>query len=123
MLLDERTYEVMRQRYKELFADRAQGNGGDDDVPYQIEAYITETGTGTIDAEYLDSKFRKYVKNLYTEGPGSENTRRAVQDLHKSFASLSQDDQVTAILILHDIERGDLHLEQGKTLQDYIANY
>lgn len=123
LLFDERTYETMRQRYKELFADRGGGEGGDEEVPYQIEAYITETGTGTIDAEYLDSKFRKYIKELYTEGPGAEATRKAVQDLHKTFASLSQEDQITAILILHDIERGDLHLEPGKTLHDYIARY
>lgn len=120
---DEQTYEIMRQRYKELFADRGGGDNGTGEVPYQIEAYITETGTGTIDAEYLDSKFRRYIKELYTEGPGAEITRKAVQDLHKSFASLSQEDQITAILILHDIERGDLHLEQGKTLHDYIAGY
>lgn len=119
--IDEQTYLVLLQRYKELF----EPGGGTEHTEweYDIDTYITETGTGTIDAEYINSKFVRFVKNLYTEGPGSELTKKALQDLHKSFASLSQTDQRTAIVILHDIQRGDLRLELGKTIYDYIAQY
>ena len=65
----------------------------------------------------------KFVKNLYMNGPGSELTKEALKELHKTFASLSQRDQRTAMVVLHDIESGDLHLEAGKTIQDYIAEY
>lgn len=103
------------------------GNGGGsterDDFDYPIDTYITETGTGTIDAEYINSKFVKFIKNLYMSGPGSELTKEAFKELHKTFASLSQKDQRTAMIILHDLQSGDLHLSPGKTIYDYIAEY
>ena len=122
MELDEQTYLILLQRYRELFEP---GDPGDPKDPweYQIDTYITETGTGTINAEYINSKFQKFIKNLYTEGPGSEMTKAALEELCKTFATLSQKDQRTALIILHDIQSGDLHLEQGKTIYDYIAEY
>ena len=122
MELDEQTYLILLQRYRELFQG---GDGGDPKEPweYTIDTYITETGTGTINADYIDSKFQKFIKNLYTEGPGSEITKAAFEELCKTFATLSQKDQRTALIILHDIQSGDLHLEQGKTINDYIAEY
>ena len=122
MELDEQTYKILLARYRELFTSPGGGEGGDDDV-YQLEAYITETGAGTIDAEYIDSKFIKFVKNLYTSGPGSEHVKVAQAELHNAFASLSQRDQRTAQRILHDIESGDLRLSPGKTIYDYILDY
>ena len=119
---DEQTYKVLLQRYRELFVKTSGGDGEDDDV-YQLEAYITETGAGTIDAEYINSKFIKFIKNLYTSGPGSELVKAAEAELHNAFASLSQRDQRTAMRILHDIESGDLHLNKDKTIYDYILDY
>ena len=122
MEIDEQTYYILLQRYRELFEG---GTPGDpkDTWEYAIDTYITETGTGTIDAEYIDSKFQKFIKNLYMEGPGSEITKSALEELCKTFATLSQKDQRTALIILHDIQSGDLHLDKGKTIYDYIAEY
>lgn len=122
MELDEQTYKILLARYRELF-QRGGGSGGDDNDVYQLEAYITETGAGTIDAEYINSKFIKFVKNLYTSGPGSEHVKVAQAELHNAFASLNQRDQRTAQRILHDIESGDLRLSPGKTIYDYIVDY
>lgn len=122
MELNEQTYLILLQRYRELFEPSVTGDPKDP-WEYQIDTYITETGTGTINAEYIDSKFQKFIKNLYTEGPGSEMTKAALEELCKTFATLSQKDQRTALIILHDIQSGDLHLEQGKTIYDYIAEY
>ena len=122
MELDEQTYKILLARYRELF-QKGTGGGGDDDDVYQLEAYITETGAGTIDAEYINSKFIKFVKNLYTSGPGSEHVKAAQAELHNAFASLNQRDQRTAQRILHDIESGDLRLSPGKTIYDYILDY
>lgn len=119
--LDEQTYKILLQRYRELFTSTG-GGEGENDV-YQLEAYITETGAGTIDAEYINDKFIKFVKNLYTTGPGSELVKAAERELHNAFASLSQRDQRTAQRILHDMESGDLRLSQGKTIYDYILDY
>lgn len=122
MEIDEQTYYILLQRYRELFEG---GTPSDpkDTWEYAIDTYITETGTGTIDAEYIDSKFQKFIKNLYMEGPGSEITKSALEELCKTFATLSQKDQRTALIILHDIQSGDLHLDKGKTIYDYIAEY
>lgn len=122
MELDEETYQILLQRYRELF--ESSGSGEDKEKwEYAIDTYITEKGTGTIDAEYIDSKFQKFIKNLYTEGPGSELTKQAMKELCKTFATLSQKDQRTALVVLHDIQSGDLHLDKGKTIHDYIAEY
>ena len=122
MLLDEQTYKILLARYRELFT-KTKGGGEEEDVVYQLEAYITETGTGTIDAEYINSKFIKFVKNLYTSGPGSDHVKATKAELHNAFASLNQRDQRTAQRILHDIESGDLRLSPGKTIYDYILDY
>lgn len=122
LAFDEQVYKILLQRYRELFTSSGGGGGNDDDV-YQLEAYITETGAGTIDAEYINEKFIKFIKNLYTTGSGSELVKTAQRELHNAFASLSQRDQRTAQRILHDIESGDLHLVKDKTIYDYILDY
>ena len=122
MEFDEQTYKVLLARYRELF-QKGTGGGGEDEDVYQLEAYITETGAGTIDAEYINEKFIKFIKNLYTTGPGSEQVKAAQRELHSAFASLSQRDQRTAQRILHDIESGDLHVVKDKTIYDYILDY
>lgn len=123
MDIDEPTYMVLLQRYRELF-EGGTGPGGDEkEFDYPVNTYLIERGTGTIDAEFLNAKFDKFIKNLFTSGPGSELTKEAFKELHKTFATLSQRDQRTAMMILHDLESGDLRLEHGKTIQDYIAEY
>jgi type I restriction enzyme R subunit len=119
--LDEHTYLVLLQRYRELFVSTP--GPGQEPWEYEIDTYITETGVGTIDAEYINSKFIKFVKNLYTSGVGSEHVKAAQAELHNAFASLNQRDQRTAQRILHDIESGDLRLSPGKTIYDYILDY
>ena len=50
--LDETTYLILALRYKELFSGGGVGPGGDD-VPYEIDSYLTEINTGVIDANYM----------------------------------------------------------------------
>lgn len=121
MEFDEQTYQILLMRYRELFGPVEPGKERDFDYPE--DSYITEIGTGKIDADYINSKFQKFIKQLYAEGPGSEQTKAALKELHKTFATLSQKDQRTAIIILHDIQRGDLRPEPGKTLHDHINEY
>ena len=120
--IDEETYNILRQRYRELFEGGGGGGTGTDDV-YQLEAYITESGAGTIDAEYINSKFIRYIKYLYTAGPDSDMAKATLKELSRVFATLSQRDQRTALTILHDLQTGDLHLSPNKTIFDYINDY
>lgn len=118
--LDERTYLTLVQRYKELVSPP--GGPVDDDVPYDIEGYITEINTGAIDADYMNVNFTKWRKQLQ-EGASKEEIEQTLNELHKSFASMTQEEQKYANLFLHDVESGEVQVEEGKTLKDYITEY
>ena len=115
---DETTYLILALRYKELFSG---GSGGDgvEDVPYEIDSYLTEINTGVIDANYMNSRFKKYIKALQD---GAE-TAAVLDELHKSFATLTQEEQKYANIFLHDVQNGDVVVDEGKTLRDYITEY
>lgn len=117
-VIDERTYLVLVQRYKELFSGGTPGDAPD--APYELDGHITEIDTGLIDSDYMNANFEKWLKCLEQDDEGLAAAR---EELHRSFASLSQDDQRFAELFLHDVERGDVALEDGKTLRDYITSY
>lgn len=121
VLVDEKTYKVLVLRYKELFSGG--GGGGNEDVPYDIDGYLTTIDTDVIDADYMNSRFEKYMKLLHQKGASAELIRQAEDELHKTFATLSQDEQKFANIFLHDIQRGDVTPEGGKTLRDYITEY
>lgn len=114
--MDENVYNTLVQRYKELF--EFTGGGGAIDVPYDIDIHITEINTEAIDSEYMNSRFKKYIKAINTT-----DAAEALDELHKTFATLSQEDQRFAWLFLGDFQRGDVHLEEGKTIREYIAEY
>lgn len=121
MAFDEKTYLVLVLRYKELSGGGGGGTG--DDVPYDLVGYITEIDTGLIDADYMNSRFEKYLKLLNLEGASAEAVEQAETELHKTFAMLSQEEQKYANIFLHDIQRGDVAITEGKTLRDYITEY
>ena len=116
--LDETTYLILALRYKELFSGGGNG-GGTDDVPYEIDSYLTEINTGVIDANYMNSRFKKYIKALQD----GEETAAVLEELHKSFATLTQLEQKYANIFLHDVQNGDVTVDEGKTLRDYITEY
>ena len=122
VLIDESTYLVLVLRYKELF-NGDESSGGEDDVPYEIEGYITEIDTGLIDSNYMNSRFEKYIKLLNVEGTTQEAIEQAETELHKTFATLSQEEQKYANIFLHDIQRGDVKVTEGRNLRDYINEY
>ena len=119
-IIDGRTYLTLVQRYKELFASSGDTSGSAPDAPYELDGHITEIDTGLIDSDYMNSNFEKWLKCLEQDDEGLAAAR---EELHRSFASLSQDDQRFAELFLHDVERGDATLKEGMTLRDYITSY
>lgn len=110
-------YLILAVRYKELFSSHT--GGGDDDVPYDVDTHLTEINTGAIDKDYMQTRFRKFLKALQ-EG---EETSGVLDELHRSFAVLGKDEQKYADMILVDIQSGNLTIEEGKTLSDYIVEY
>ncbi len=70
----------------------------------------------------MNSRFDKYLKelNIHQDSGCIETT---LNELHKSFASLTQSEQKYAKLFLHDLQRGDAQLIEGHTFRDYINTY
>lgn len=120
LALDQGTYLILALRYKELLGN---GSGGDFSSPYEINGHLTEIDTGKIDADYMNSRFEKYLKKLQSKDVSKEELQQTLDELHKSFASLTQEQQKYANIFLHDVQRGNAQLEAGKTLKDYITIY
>lgn len=124
MKFNENAFLILAQRYKELSSASPDDPGAQDiDIPYDLVGYLTEIDTGIIDADYMNSRFDKYLKLIRQEGSSEELIEQAKAELHKTFAALTQEEQKYANLFLHDIERGDVMAEDGKTLRDYITEY
>ena len=119
--LDKTTYLILVKRYKEMFDSSS--NGGTEDIPYPIDGYITTIDTGKIDTDYMNSRFDKYCKLLYQDSASAEELQKAEDELHKTFATLSQEEQKYANIFLHDIQSGDVKVQPGKSLRDYITEY
>lgn len=117
MLFDETTFKILALRYKELF-NRAGEIEVDDEIPFDIDSTAIEIDTDKIDADYMDSKFKKYLKVIH-----EEEANDVLDELHRTFATLTQEEQKFAELILSDIQMGKLKVEESKTFRDYINEY
>ncbi len=112
-------YLTLLQRYKELGAGG--GGTGDETIPFEIDSHITEIDTGKIDADYMNSRFEKYCKVLQS---GDKQVKEAtLVELHRSFSSLSQEEQKIAEIFLHDIQRGDVEIDLHRTFREYLNDY
>ncbi|MDI9719518.1 HsdR family type I site-specific deoxyribonuclease [Acinetobacter junii] len=119
--IDEQTYLILALRYKELFSGGGSGGGGGS-VPFDIDGYLTEIDTDKIDSDYMNSRFTKYLKALH-DGEKAISVEEALNELHKSFAALTHDEQRIANIFLHDVQRGDVKLQEAKSFRDYITEY
>ena len=117
VLIDEETYQILLIRYKELFM----GKNIHEKIPYPIETHITERDTGQINYDYMNSKFEKYIEE--SKNKDSELLERVLNELHKSFAFLSQEQQKYADIFLADVKANKIALEKGKTFMDYVIEY
>jgi len=118
--LDENIYLTLVLRYKEL----AGGTSGTiKDPPYDINTYITEIETDDIDNDYMNSRFVKFCKLLDQPNVSPREMQDVLDELHKSFASLTQEEQKYANIFLGDVQSGNIVMEENKTLRDYITEY
>ena len=117
-----REYDALLQRYKELSDGNPDTTHTNDDIPYDLKSHIVEIDSEKIDSDYMNSRFRKYLKEL-NKGSSPEVVEKALSELHQSFASLSQEDQKYANIFLHDVQSGEIDVQEDKTLRDYINEY
>ena len=118
LVITQHQYLPLLQRYKELGGG---GGGGGEAIPFEIDSHITEIDTGKIDADYMNSRFDKFLKVL--QGGNEEAKETTLAELHRSFSSLSQNEQKIAEIFLHDIQRGDVQIDAHRTFRDYLADY
>lgn len=123
VLIEETDFMTLAQRYKELGEGEQPGSGPVSDVPYEIEGYLTEIDTGFIDAQYMNANFEKWLKVLESDGQEAEATKEALAALHRSFASLTQEEQKYAGLLIRDAQSGDMVFGSGKSFRDYVTDY
>lgn len=116
MKLDEQTYLILLLRYKELSSN--DGEKREKDVPFDLYGHITEHDTGLIDSDYMNNRFSKYLRALEFG-----HAEEALNELHKTFASLTQEEQRYANIFIHDIQRGDIEVDMNKSFRDYITEY
>lgn len=113
--------DAIKQRYIDI--GKTTEISLEDEVPYDIETNIIEIDDGKIDSDYMNSKFKKYVKELNKSNVSEEEIQLALNNLHKSFASLPQEKQKYANMLIHDIESGDIVIDENKSFMDYITEY
>lgn len=121
MAFDENTYLILALRYKELFTE---GTGdGSGDIPFDIDGHLVAIDTGRIDTDYMNSRFEKYLKVLRQDGIDQDQLQATLDELHKSFATLTQEEQKYANIFIHDVQSGNVEIEDGKPFRDYITEY
>jgi type I restriction enzyme R subunit len=118
---DENTYLILALRYKELA--NGVGGGRTTDVPFEIVGHLTEINTDVIDTEYMNSRFTKYLNILRKEGADQAQIQHSLDELHRSFASLSKEEQKYANLFLNDVHRGAVKVDPEKNFRVYITEY
>jgi len=121
MIFDENTYLILALRYKELFT--AAGDGGSGDIPFDIDGHLVAIDTGRIDTNYMNSRFEKYLKVLRQDDIDQDQLQATLDELHKSFATLTQEEQKYANIFIHDVHSGNVEIEDGKPFRDYITEY
>lgn len=117
--LDETTFGALLQRYKEIFRTPPTGKPTEE-ITFEIDPYIISINTGAIDTEYMNSRFKKYLRAL---NASEQEQAQALEELHRSFATLTQEEQDVAGRFLRDVQRGTALVDEDKPLRDYITEY
>lgn len=112
--------KALERRYSELDRERIiEGSN----IPYDINSSLIEIDDGKIDTEYINDRFTKFLKVLSQKNYTKEELDYALNNLHRSFSSLSSEQQKYANILIHDIESGDITIEKDKAFMDYITEY
>ena len=77
---------------------------GMEDRLISIDGYKLEDDIESFN--YMNSRFEKYLKALNQSEISEEELDKILSELHKSFASLTQEEQKYANIFVHDIQSG-----------------
>ncbi len=119
LALDEQTYYILLQRYREV------GQGGGTrtfDLPYDLKKDISTSASLKIDTDYMNNNFKKYIRLLGIKNVSEADLQKALDDLHSSFAVLTQEEQKVANDILTEIQAGTFVVDPNTTIRDVITD-
>ena len=119
LIFDNSIYAALLQRYKEL-GKGGGGGGGSTKVGFPIDSYITEISTDAIDRDYMNKRFKNFMNAFNLEGMNAPGAKKALEDLHHTFATLTASEQKYAHLLIAQIQQGR-KIEDGKTFRDLIT--
>ena len=107
MTFDENTYLILALRYKELLPQGGEDGSGDD-IPFDVDSYLAAIDTGRIDTNYMNSRLEKFHKELRQEHVDQDQLQVTLDELDRSFATLTQEEQKYAYIFLHDVQSGNI---------------
>jgi len=71
----------------------------------------------------MNSRFEKFLRNLTQDDVDEAERRKTLDELRKSFAMLTQEEQKYANIFLNDVASGNAKMKSGNTFRDYITEY
>ena len=92
----------------------------------KIEGMLPVKGRGMNESTFYDYDVsgKISIRAMYERSKiSSEDIKNAEDELHKTFATLSQEEQKFANIFLHDIQSGDVQVVPGKTFKEYVIEY
>jgi type I restriction enzyme R subunit len=115
-----RIFDILFVRYKDMLHSREQGVRGSQ-FGYGLTASLSEVENDKIDANYLEQHFRQIVPKLMGDFDELEK-ELLIKSFSNELASLSEEQQKYARLVVDDIKEGRLDAGE-KTLMELIAEY
>ena len=117
-------FDTITQRYIEV-GKGGPGPGPGPHVvpPFELDIHLVENHMDKIDEAYLQKFFKAYIDSLKATGEGSEESKKALEELYSEFAKLSGDHQRIAKNIISDIQTGKLNVDDEFSLGDLITKY
>ena len=117
-------FDSLTQRYIEVVkGGKGTGSGVNHIPPFELDIHLVENHMDKIDEAYLQKFFKAYIDSLKATGEGSEESKKALEELYSEFAKLSGDHQRIAKNIISDIQTGKLNVGDEFSLGDLITKY
>lgn len=115
-------FQAITQRYVGI-VQKGKTQTGNTIPPFEIDIHLVENHMDKIDEAYLQKFFKAYIDSLKATGEGSEESKKALEELYSEFAKLSTDNQRLAKNIISDIQTGKLNVDNDFSLRDLITQY
>lgn len=118
--LTEEVFNILKVRYSEL--PKKTPGSGSESIPYDIDPTISEYDVESIDFIYMEARFNAFITAIQ-KYKDPETVARFQQELSRSFAELSQEDQEVAAVIVSDLQSGRLVVSEGESFRSILISY